>query len=193
MGVTTRGLPYPEPEDLVYLGANDFQELAEAIDAQLEDLASPPSITLQGSTDNPDADSRVVWADPSVRQRGVWSWTPSGGHLIVPPKPGLYFVSLTYKLDPIGSSGDDHYNYTVRLQRKVLGDDQADAHTEKSFQPPTVVGTDGPDLSLSGLVNINDTPDMGIQVQITCPDVAGNKPAPDETAQLQIVYLGKHV
>lgn len=190
MGTTTTyGIPYPEDEDLVKDGATAMQSLAEEADAAILGVDSPPFLVLTGADTDSGADNRIAWdVDDPAAIIGDWTFPPGAGAFIIPPRPGLYLVILAYKLDPTVGAGGGTYTYTARIQRKVSGADQATAVTAIATTQ-VVDGEDGPRVPLSGIVRIDDTADLGIQIQITVPE--GDAVLADTGGRLQILYVGR--
>lgn len=197
MGVTTRGLPYPEPEDFVYQAPNDFQELAEAIDGDLQDLdTGAPLLALTGTAGDPDSDGRLVWDTGSpVRTRGAWTY-PSGGRLVIPPTPGLYLVVVDYTFVNLtsvggGGGGPDPISVQLQLQHKVQGDPQVNASTFGSIETLLDDQNDEPQLMVLGMGYIDATANRGIQVRVNSPSLMPPGGAGDASARLQIFRLSR--
>lgn len=193
MGATANyDIPYPDSEGLVKDGATAMQSIAENTDTALVEVDSPPMLILVGSDTPSGADNRIGWdtAAPATVVGSGWGF-PGSGALIIPPKPGLYLVNLTFKLDPDGGASGGTYTYTVRIQTKVQDADQATAITSTATTQ-VVDGEDGPRINQTGLVRIpDDAASRGVQVQITVPEVIGSNAAPDTGGRLQIIYLGR--
>lgn len=163
MGVTTGlGLPYPDPEDLVYLGPNNFQDLAEAAEAEI--LA--PALRLRAdnaaTVDATDRGDIVSFDTASLTfpfiARGGWTFEDSGS-LLIPPTTGIYLV-IGQVSKPL-----DRSSTTCKIETRVSGAAHSTAIIWANPEDITGANSDVIRLVTPGIVLI-DAPDVGIQLGI---------------------------
>lgn len=158
MGTTTNfEIPYPEDEDLVTLGANAMQALAEQVDTIVrDDIDLRAYVQLFGDGNAVSATGRVGWAvGTPILSRGSWTYANSN-RLILPPEPGLYLVSATIPVD-VAATGA-----SLRIETRVSTDDdsvvavialQGTSDNNSTF------------VNASGIAYVDTTPNKGIQVR----------------------------
>lgn len=157
MGTTTFfGIPYPEDEDLVTLGANAMQALAEQVDTSLkDDIDLRPYVQLFGDGNAVSGTGRVGWdVGAPILSRGGWTYTNSN-RLILPPEPGLYLVSTTLPVDSGSAS-------TTRIETRVSTDDDSIVGVV-ALQATT--DTNGTFQNACGIAYVDATPNKGIQIR----------------------------
>lgn len=167
MGTTANlALPYPEDEDLVRLGANDMQELAEAVDAELW----APALRLRcANEDTVDAGDRgdivsydpATLVDPVLFIRGAWTFEDTES-LIIPPTLGVYLVVVEHS-KPITETAA-----VIAIETRV----SAAAHaTAVIWSQEIVTVADVADIVrlVHTAIVVVDAVDTGIQVGVNAP------------------------
>jgi hypothetical protein len=188
MGTTSNyALPWPAPSALLKNGASAIRLLAEAVDTALQGplLATTGDGTL--SWDSKVAE--VPWdvTDSPDRKRGTWTSPGSTERLVIPGKPGWYFVAASVRFQ--GKAEPDVYQ--VSIMTRAQGSDVGSGTRWATQRIELPDNSDSyTDLNVATMVRVaNSDPAQGIAVRLS---YAGSTqpPATDSDAnKLRIHWL----
>lgn len=166
MGTTTKlGLPWPAPSAFVKAGAAAIQALAEAVEAELRG----PLIATDGdgNLNWTDKVAEVPWdiTDNPDRKRGEWDSATNAERLVIPTRPGYYFVSTSVRF--AGKAEPDVYEVSIRTRQVGDAVGTGVAWASQRVELPAN-STDWTQLSVSTLVRVADTgPRTGVAVRLS--------------------------
>lgn len=166
MGLTPKlDLPYPAPSAFLKNGAAAIQALAEKVESV---LSAPLLATTGDGTLSWDAKvAEVPWdvTDSPDRKRGTWDSPGDAERLVIPNKPGWYFVAASVRFQ--GKAEPD--TYQVSIMTRQQGSDVGSGTRWATQRIELPDNSDSyTDLNVATLVRVgNTTPQTGIAIRLS--------------------------